>query len=334
MPFGSSSLLVIQVHESKIAMSEEKVADWKILVNQWRNEHSLRDELSHHLVFTKTDEEPTSFTPVGNEADLTESFLFCVIIAVGFLMHDALRMRKLSTLVKGANSGRCVMDALMAALKDTPIPTILVVAGVVFLLLSIAGQLAGRIVVPPERQRQAAIIGCLLLVVGVVLHVAPPLRSSSKSSEVPPALRPPLSPGETPSLSTPETPPNTPSSLPPPDPGQEFPTKDAGIMARITRFGISGAFVILEITVKNSGKKTVMVCGSSQNAQLFDKKTGDSWEPVNTGGDISSCLLVNPSVESGTWMQFKIPDPENRVFLLKSNLFNRPVENLVLGKLP
>jgi hypothetical protein len=55
---GSSSLLVIQVHESKIAMSEEKVADWKILVNQWRNEHSLRDELSHHLVFTKTDEEP------------------------------------------------------------------------------------------------------------------------------------------------------------------------------------------------------------------------------------------------------------------------------------
>jgi hypothetical protein len=49
---------VIQVHESKIAMSEEKVADWKILVNQWRNEHLLRDELSHHLVFTKTDEEP------------------------------------------------------------------------------------------------------------------------------------------------------------------------------------------------------------------------------------------------------------------------------------
>jgi hypothetical protein len=37
---------VIQVHESKIAMSEEKVADWKILVNQWRNEHSLRDELA------------------------------------------------------------------------------------------------------------------------------------------------------------------------------------------------------------------------------------------------------------------------------------------------
>jgi hypothetical protein len=34
------------------------VANWKILVNPWSNEHSFRDELSHHLVFTKNDEEP------------------------------------------------------------------------------------------------------------------------------------------------------------------------------------------------------------------------------------------------------------------------------------
>jgi hypothetical protein len=30
---GSSSLLVIQVHGSKITTSEERVANWKILVN-------------------------------------------------------------------------------------------------------------------------------------------------------------------------------------------------------------------------------------------------------------------------------------------------------------
>ena len=30
-------------------------------MNQWRNEHSFRDELSHHLVFTKNDEEPFFF---------------------------------------------------------------------------------------------------------------------------------------------------------------------------------------------------------------------------------------------------------------------------------
>jgi len=42
--------------------------DWEILINQWRNEHSFRDELSHDLVFTKNDEEPTSLIPVGNSA--------------------------------------------------------------------------------------------------------------------------------------------------------------------------------------------------------------------------------------------------------------------------
>jgi hypothetical protein len=61
---GSSSLLVIQVHGSKMATSEEKAADWKTLMNQWRNEHSCRDELSHHLVVTKNDEEPGCFGEV------------------------------------------------------------------------------------------------------------------------------------------------------------------------------------------------------------------------------------------------------------------------------
>jgi hypothetical protein len=59
-PPGSSSLLVIQVHGSKITTSEERVADWKILVNQGRNKHSLHDELSYHLVFTKSGQEPES----------------------------------------------------------------------------------------------------------------------------------------------------------------------------------------------------------------------------------------------------------------------------------
>jgi hypothetical protein len=60
---------VIQGRSSEIAMNEERMANWKILVNQWRNEYSFRDELSHYLVFTKNDEEPTSFTQVGNSAD-------------------------------------------------------------------------------------------------------------------------------------------------------------------------------------------------------------------------------------------------------------------------
>jgi hypothetical protein len=82
------------------------------------------------------------------------------------------------------------MESVIAALKDTPIPTILVIAGIVFLLLAIAGQLAGRIAVAPERQRWAAIIGGVLLVIGVVLHVLPQVKLTTRGTEEVPASRP------------------------------------------------------------------------------------------------------------------------------------------------
>ena len=42
----------------------------KILINQRRNKDSAHDQLGHQLAFTKTDDEPTSFTSVRNQADL------------------------------------------------------------------------------------------------------------------------------------------------------------------------------------------------------------------------------------------------------------------------
>jgi hypothetical protein len=44
---GSSSLLVIQGHGSKIATSESRVTHSKILINQWRKRVSSRDQLGH-----------------------------------------------------------------------------------------------------------------------------------------------------------------------------------------------------------------------------------------------------------------------------------------------
>ena len=90
----SWSLLVIQVHGSKIAPSEERVADWKILVDLWRNEHSLRDELSHRLVSTKTDDEPTSFTSVGSEAGSPESPKVCKTRTVSCCLQAARSTRQ------------------------------------------------------------------------------------------------------------------------------------------------------------------------------------------------------------------------------------------------
>jgi hypothetical protein len=55
---------VIQVHGSNIATSVERMADWKSLINQGGKERSLRDALSHYLVFTKNGEEPGNFDVV------------------------------------------------------------------------------------------------------------------------------------------------------------------------------------------------------------------------------------------------------------------------------
>lgn len=65
------------------------------------------------------------------------------------------------------------MDSLISLLNDTPIPTILVVSGVVFLFLALAGQIAGKLEVPPARQKWAAAIGAVFLGAGLLLYLAP-----------------------------------------------------------------------------------------------------------------------------------------------------------------
>jgi len=63
------------------------------------------------------------------------------------------------------------MQELLNAIKDTSIPTILVVSGILFLLLSVADQLAGKISINPARQRVAAAIGGALIILGIGVHI-------------------------------------------------------------------------------------------------------------------------------------------------------------------
>jgi hypothetical protein len=74
------------------------------------------------------------------------------------------------------------MQEILSALRDTPIPTILVVSGILFLLLSVADQFAGKISVNPARQKLAAIIGSALIMLGVSLYILP--RAITTTPEV------------------------------------------------------------------------------------------------------------------------------------------------------
>jgi hypothetical protein len=74
------------------------------------------------------------------------------------------------------------MDSIISVLKDTPIPTILVVSGIVFLFLALAGQIAGKLEVPPARQKWSALAGAVLLSVGLLLYLTPE-RSQGQKEE-------------------------------------------------------------------------------------------------------------------------------------------------------
>jgi hypothetical protein len=142
------------------------------------------------------------------------------------------------------------MESVVAALKDTPIPTILVIAGIAFLLLAIAGQVAGRIAVAPERQRWAALIGGGLLAIGLALHLVPLLRSQGTPPPVErgPASGPPTSPGKEPPRQPTAQPPQT-----PPTPMPDAQAKPELVEEKEPNNEVSNAIVITEgATVQGS----------------------------------------------------------------------------------
>lgn len=62
---------------------------------------------------------------------------------------------------------------IFSTLRDTPLPTILVVGGIALLLLSILTQVGGWVSVPPQRQKVAGIFGIVVLTLGIILYLVP-----------------------------------------------------------------------------------------------------------------------------------------------------------------
>ena len=117
------------------------------------------------------------------------------------------------------------MDSIISALKDTPIPTILVMSGIVFLLLALAGQIAGKVEVPAERQKWSALAGALLLSAGLLLYIIPsrPQRVQENNSASP-----------TPAAATQPAPMGQPTSS---QSGGESPTPAGGAANRVQEEG-------------------------------------------------------------------------------------------------
>ena len=62
------------------------------------------------------------------------------------------------------------MDAIVNAVFNSPLQTLMVVAGLFFLLLSIVSKVGGTITVSPRRQKISIVIGSVLLALGLFLN--------------------------------------------------------------------------------------------------------------------------------------------------------------------
>lgn len=65
------------------------------------------------------------------------------------------------------------MNDLLSLIKGTSLPNILVLAGITFWMLAIAGSLAGKITVDPSKQKIAGLVGSVFIGLGPMLLYFP-----------------------------------------------------------------------------------------------------------------------------------------------------------------
>ena len=71
------------------------------------------------------------------------------------------------------------MIELITKLADTPIPTILVITGIVFFFLAIGGQFGAKIITNRIKQNHAGILGAIFLISGLTLYLIPGILTPS-----------------------------------------------------------------------------------------------------------------------------------------------------------
>ncbi|MBW4536176.1 MAG: hypothetical protein KME09_19755 [Pleurocapsa minor HA4230-MV1] len=76
------------------------------------------------------------------------------------------------------------MGDFLTAIKDTPIPTILILVGLFIIVLAFVVKIGGVIEVSSEQRRWAIPVGLFVLIIGLVLNLSP--VGKTPASEIPP----------------------------------------------------------------------------------------------------------------------------------------------------
>lgn len=74
------------------------------------------------------------------------------------------------------------MFEILEKLANTPLSLIFILAGIFFLVVSVANKLGAKVDINPKRQGQAVIIGGLFVILGLVLYIQKP--DSEQSTQI------------------------------------------------------------------------------------------------------------------------------------------------------
>jgi hypothetical protein len=229
------------------------------------------------------------------------------------------------------------MDELVKSVFTAPLATLFIIAGILFLLIAVIGNISGKIE-PGEKARMVSgVIGLAFIVLGLTMHVFQKPPGAPELPVVSPLQTKPSQTG------TASQEPTTGSQIPKQEviPGglpiqkkevlsSQIQTRFPGAGANIIRFEKSGEFVILQLMIQNTSSRLVpMACFYESQTNLIDEATGESWQPKESVGQ--SCTALEVKKSSRMWMKFAIPSPEKRTFSLSSPLFQGTLDNLVLA---
>ena len=117
--------------------------------------------------------------------------------------------------------------------------------------------------------------------------------------------------------------------------GPTQPSKFSGVEAEVTRFEDTGGMITLEVTFRNVSANPVKFWVSTRG-YLIDEKTGERWDPKESGGSIfgepaSRGKTLTPGDAHVLWMKFQINDPVPEQFTAVVPSVVRPFLQLVLN---
>ena len=117
--------------------------------------------------------------------------------------------------------------------------------------------------------------------------------------------------------------------------GPTQPSDFSGVEAEVTRFEDTGGMITLEVTFRNVSVNTVQFWVYAYG-YLIDEKTGQRWEPNESGGSISGepgsrGKTLTPGDAHVLWLKFLIGDAVPARFTAVVPAVARPFEQLVLN---